>query len=196
MRQRGLALAICALLCGCARPSLLLLPDEHGGQGAVAVLESGGKSRDIVVAEGNSRTRLGRARPVARAVSKKGLTAKENALLAELPPPPASFTLYFLEGTTDLTTESAPQLVALRAEIARRTGAEVQVTGHTDTLGSTEDNDALSRNRADEILGLLASGGIDPTLMTAVGRGERELRELTGDGERNAANRRVEVIVR
>jgi outer membrane protein OmpA-like peptidoglycan-associated protein len=87
-------------------------------------------------------------------------------------------------------------LDALRAEIARRPGAEVDVTGHTDTVGSEEDNDSLSLKRAKEVLGILASEGINSSLMTAVGRGERELREPTADNVDSAFNRRVEVIVR
>jgi outer membrane protein OmpA-like peptidoglycan-associated protein len=117
-------------------------------------------------------------------------------LLSALPPPPRSYTLYFVEGTTDLTPESRPVLDELRAEIARRPGADVEVTGHTDTVGSTEDNDALSQRRAMQILDLLATVGIDRSLMTAVGRGERELRQPTLDNVESALNRRVEVSVR
>jgi outer membrane protein OmpA-like peptidoglycan-associated protein len=196
MYGRGLIACAALLLSGCAGPSLLLLPDEGGGQGAVAVLEARGKSQETLVSQGNSRTRLGRARPVTRAIAARGLRDRERALLDNLPPPPATFTLYFVEGSTRLVPDSRPQLDALRAELAQRTGAEVQVTGHTDTLGATEDNDALSRARAREILDRLAMEGIDPALMTAVGRGERELKEPTEDGVRHAANRRVEVIVR
>ena len=196
MAGRGAILLGAALLSGCAGPSLLLLPDEQGGQGSVAVLEARGRSQETVVSQGNSRTRIGRARPVTRPVAGRGLTSRERALLDNLPPPPVSFTLYFVEGSTRLVPESRPKLDALRTELAQRMGAEVQVTGHTDTLGSIEDNDMLSRARAREILEQLVIEGIDPTVMTAVGRGERELREATGDGVRSAANRRVEVIVR
>ena len=41
-----------------------------------------------------------------------------------------------------------------------------------------------------------ASQGFDRSLMSAVGRGERELKEPTVDNFSSAANRRVEVIVR
>ena len=113
-----------------------------------------------------------------------------------MPPPSKSFTLYFVEGTTDLTPESRPVLDELRAEIGRRPGVDVEVTGHTDTVGSADDNDRLSQRRAEQILDLLATVGIDRTLMTAVGRGERDLREPTMDNVENALNRRVEVLVR
>ena len=117
-------------------------------------------------------------------------------LTGGLPDPAAHFTLYFKEGTTDLTPESEPELQDLMAEITRRMGVEVQVTGHTDTLGADADNDALSLARAQQVRDMLVHKGLDLSTTRAVGRGERELLVPTPDGTREDRNRRVEVIVR
>lgn len=194
MTPRGLAVCLFILLAGCAHSSMVLLPDENGGHGQVAILESGGKPTETIVGEANSRASLGGSRPSIRPLG--ALKPAEAALVGELPPLAKSFTLYFLEGTTNMTPESLPVLEELRAEIARRPGAEVQVTGHTDTVGNDADNDALSQKRAEEILNLLASRGFDRSIMSAVGRGERELKEQTPDNVSSPVNRRVEVIVR
>jgi outer membrane protein OmpA-like peptidoglycan-associated protein len=77
-----------------------------------------------------------------------------------------------------------------------RSGPHVEVTGHTDTVGSEEDNDRLSAERAAQVLNWLVSQGFDRSLMSAVGRGERELKQPTIDNIDMPANRRVEVIVR
>jgi outer membrane protein OmpA-like peptidoglycan-associated protein len=188
--------AACLLLCGCATSSLVLLPDDEGHQGAVAVLEADGKPTEAVIADGNSRTKLGDATPTSQPLGDKGLKAQEAALLTDLPPPAKSFTLYFDQGTVTPTPESQAVLVALRAEIASRSGPQVEVTGHTDSVGSEEDNDRLSIQRAEEVLNWLAGQGFDRSLMSASGRGERELKEPTVDNVSNATNRRVEVIVR
>ena len=195
MSRLGLA-AACLLLGGCATSSLVLLPDDEGHQGSVAVLEADGKPSDAVISQGNSRTKLGDATPATQPLGQNGLKPQEASLLTDLPPPAKSFTMYFDQGTTTLTPESLAVLDQLRTEISARSGVEVQVTGHTDTVGSEEDNDRLSQQRAEEVLGWLASQGIDRNLMTAVGRGERELKEPTVDNFSSAANRRVEVIVR
>jgi len=194
VKLRAVAAAAAVALAGCAHSSMVLLPDEDGGHGKVAILESGGKPTDAIVTEANSRATLGAANPSIRPID--ALKPAEAALVSDLPPPAKSFTLYFPEGTTDITPESAPVLEELRAEIAKRPGAEVQVTGHTDTVGSDADNDALSQKRAEQILNLLASKGFDRSIMSAVGRGERELKQPTADNVSNPANRRVEVIVR
>lgn len=193
--SRWSVLAAGLMLGGCATSSLVLLPDEGGGQGQVAVLEAGGKPTQAVIAQGNSRTALGKAAPATRPLG-KGLKREEAALLSDLPPPAKSFSLYFEPGTTRLVPSSADVLAALRAEIAARSGPEVEVTGHTDTVGSEADNDRLSVARAEEVLNWLAGQGFERSQLSAVGRGEREPRVPTPDNVANAVNRRVEVTVR
>lgn len=195
MRTVRLA-AACLLLGGCATSSLVLLPDDEGQQGAVAVLETNGQPTEAVINQGNSRTKLGEANAASKPLGDKGLKPEEAALLTTLPPPAKSFTLYFDEGTTTPTAESQSILTALRAEIASRSGPQVEVTGHTDTVGSGDDNDRLSQQRAEEVLNWLAGQGIDRSLMLASGRGERDLKEPSIDNFSSATNRRVEVIVR
>lgn len=192
------ALLACAIvaLAGCAHSSVVLLPEEDGGRGEIALRPKDGNGRETLMTDANSRARLGGGQPVIRPLGAKGLSPNEAAVLAALPPPPKSFTLYFQEGTTELVAASAGMLEQIRGEVARRPGAEVQVTGHTDTVGNNADNDALSRKRAQEIVNWLATKGFDRRVMSAVGRGERELKVRTADGVGNAANRRVEVLVR
>ena len=188
--------AACLLLGGCATSSLVLLPDDDGIQGSLAVLEAGGRPAEGIIAQGNSRTKLGDATPASQPLGDKGLNARQAALLGNLPPPARSFLLYFDQGTVTPTPASQAVLAELRAEIASRSGPQVEVTGHTDTVGGEEDNDRLSQQRAEQVLGWLASQGFDRSLLSATGRGERELKEPTVDNVSNAANRRVEVIVR
>ena len=122
MRHLGIA-AACALLGGCASSSsLVLLPDDEGHQGSVAVLEAGGKPSDAVIGQGNTRTKLGDPNTVSQPLGEKGLKADEAALITNLPPPAKSFLLYFDQGTVTLTAQSLTVLDQLRAEIASRSG--------------------------------------------------------------------------
>ena len=195
MRRGGLVVLGGLVLAGCAHSSVVLLPSEDGSQGELAISEPGGASTETVMSQGNTRATLG-SRPTIRPLGASGLTAKEALLLASLPAPPKSFSLYFLEGTTELTAISKGRLDEVRAEVAQRPGAAIQVTGHTDTVGNEADNDALSRRRAEEILSFLESNGFPRSMMNAVGRGERELKVPTEDNVSSPVNRRVEVVVR
>jgi outer membrane protein OmpA-like peptidoglycan-associated protein len=73
---------------------------------------------------------------------------------------------------------------------------EVQVTGHTDRVGSVADNDRLSLQRAEAVRAMLIQRGINSSFLRAVGRGEREPLIPTADQQAEPRNRRVEVIVR
>ena len=181
------------LLSACSTPSVLLLPGEGGkATGALAVLDEDGNDRQVLDKPLSS-VSLGRGQSSVRTVS--GVKPRLGQLINSLPPPEVHVTLYFFENTTTMTPESRPGFDYVR-EYSRRPGAEIQVTGHTDTLGSEEDNDRLSVARATDIMGALIREGIPAEMLSAVGRGERELAEQTGDGVANAANRRVEVIIR
>ena len=190
--KAALIVAAPLALAGCATPSVLLLPDEGGGQGALAVLETRGRPQETVIAEGNRRATLG-SRVSTRAVTPK---AREQELLAGLPAAPTVYTMYYDEGTTRIIPSSRPQLTALVADAARRPGVEVQISGHSDRKGQEDDNDALSLRRAQAVLEQLAEAGIPRDRMIAVGRGERDPRVPTEDGVEEIANRRVEVVVR
>ena len=52
MRAIRLA-AACLLLGGCATSSLVLLPDDEGHQGSIAVLEADGKPTEAVISQRN-----------------------------------------------------------------------------------------------------------------------------------------------
>ena len=193
MRKGGL-LPLLVLVTACAGQQVTLLPGEEGHPtGALAVLDQNGGD-EAVLNKPLASAKLNRGRASLRTLST--VKAADQRVIATLPPPAHSFTIYFFEGTTKMTPESQPILDAIRKEIALRPGAEVQVTGHTDTLGSDDDNDRLSNDRANEILKVLIAAGLPPDVLSAVGRGERDLLVPTADGVANAANRRVEVIVR
>ena len=119
-----------------------------------------------------------------------------EAALAAQPAKPVSFLLYFEEGQTQVASESRATLEVLFAEVAQRRAVEVQITGHTDRIGSVADNDRLSLARAQAVREMLVQLGLRSDFIRAVGRGEREPLVTTPDEQPEPRNRRVEVIVR
>jgi outer membrane protein OmpA-like peptidoglycan-associated protein len=107
-----------------------------------------------------------------------------------------SFTLFFIFGTDTPTPESAQFLGQVSGEVGRRPAAEVIVIGHTDRVGSDQQNDALSLQRAERIRQELVRLGIATDSILTVGRGEREPLVPTEDEVSEPRNRRVEITVR
>lgn len=190
---------ICLLLlltvsCSSTKTLVVLLPDGNNPEDALAV---GQGDQTTILDEPMAAVEVntwGR-------VKKKTMTETEvqeifSEALASQPPETISFLLYFEEGTTIVVPDSRQTLMDLFDEVARRQAVEVQVTGHTDTVGSLLDNDRLSQERAQTIKENLIERGLQASFIRAVGRGERELLIPTPDDVREPRNRRVEVIVR
>ena len=119
-----------------------------------------------------------------------------GSTLDALPGVATSFTLYFVEGKDELTPESQAQLESVFAELKRRPLPDIVVIGHTDTVGSLDFNDKLSRARADRMRELLIERGLPGERIQAAGRGKRELLVPTEDNVSEPKNRRVEINVR
>ena len=171
------------LLAGCAS-SVTLLPGENGAKtGSVVLLDPETGEERAALTDPNAR-----ARTAGRGIGRKTLAAEKvdrryGRLVSDLPLPAATFNLFFREGSTDLQPESEEELKKLFDEIGNRgRGADVQIIGHTDTLGSSDDNDALSVARAREIRDALVVKGLRA--------------DITDDNVRNPRNRRAEVVVR
>jgi OOP family OmpA-OmpF porin len=194
----GLVIAA-AVLAGCASPGtrVVLLPQEDGSASAVVVRAKGGGEQVVSQPYQRATALLGRTEAPTLDQADPAQLREENKQLFELAPPrPQRFDLYFVEGGTELTPESHQALDGVVAAALARSGADITVTGHTDSLGSLQDNDQLALRRAQEIRQLLVQRGFPLERIEAVGRGERELAVMTADDVSEPRNRRVVIVVR
>ena len=74
--------------------------------------------------------------------------------------------------------------------------AKLTVTGHTCDLGTDDENDELSMQRAESVATLLESLGVEHAQMLVRGRGEKEPLERSQLDDARAKNRRVEFVLR
>jgi outer membrane protein OmpA-like peptidoglycan-associated protein len=108
---------------------------------------------------------------------------------------PGRFLVYFDTGEATLGFEGV-RAVAQAAQEYRETGvAQIDVIGHTDTVGSAEYNRELSQRRAEVVADELIRQGVPATDIATVGRGEEDLLVPTADGVSEPRNRRVEIVV-
>jgi OmpA-OmpF porin, OOP family len=193
--QTGFVLSLLLWLGACAPlTKVTLLPQADGSASSVLVKST--KSEQLLNAPyqqaiGQEDKALKAAITTAAEVQKA-----HPQLFAALPNKANKYILNFLPGGTNLTPESEAQLPALLADVTQRSGADLVVTGHTDTTGALAANDELSLKRAKVVAQLLVSKGASESRIEAVGRGKRELLVPTADEVNEPKNRRVEIIVR
>lgn len=192
-----LALVLAAgFVSGCATRSetYAVLPGKDGAADTLTVIPGEGSPIELNTPYAAAVARGKRIEVVAP--DEAGVKRQFAAALAASPPPPASFVLYFLEGSDDLTPESKAEVDKILAELRSRPVADVVAIGHTDRVGKLEDNDTLARKRADKVRSDLILQGVAPENIRAAGRGEREPLVPTPDEVREPRNRRVEILVR
>ena len=109
------------------------------------------------------------------------------------------FDLGFAENASTLTEE---QIVYLQDRIAEdleqgpRPGAQILVLAFADSVGSEEDNLALSERRALAVAEQLKAAGLTIEPSDIGGMGEYEARRVNGDEVEDSKFRRVYVIIR
>jgi outer membrane protein OmpA-like peptidoglycan-associated protein len=194
--MRPLALLPILLLissCSSRQSLFVVLPNPDGSSGAVTI-DDGQKSVELDKAYAAEEVRAGVAKPVT--VDQTEVQEIFGKALSAQPILPSHFVLYFEKDSNTLTPDSQHQYLDVFEDIKRRPVYQIEVIGHTDTLGSLAHNQRLSMKRAEMVRDRLAKDGISPDSISVAGRGQLDPAVKTGDQVAEPQNRRVEITVR
>ncbi|MGR3761650.1 OmpA family protein [Roseobacteraceae bacterium NS-SX3] len=169
------------------------------GDRAVSVLVSrSGNAAYVQIIEVLPPEAMPLAAPSAVAAPAESPAAAENSLAEQLQASGRVILsgLDFGTGAARLAEGSHQSLAELAAFLSGHPDAAILLVGHTDSVGSLEDNIALSRARAAAVRDRLASAhGVEPERVDVAGAGYMAplTTNLTEDGRE--ANRRVEAVL-
>ena len=135
---------------------------------------------------------IARNRVILEELKKYDLEARETArgVVINLPD------VLFEFNRADLTPGSQTKIRDI-AKVLSNEGREkpVAVEGHTDSVGSEEYNQRLSKRRAESVANALLDGGVREKLIRTIGFGERYPVAPNYHSAGRAKNRRVEIVV-
>lgn len=80
--------------------------------------------------------------------------------------------IFFDTGKADLRKESKSELERIFKFLKEKSGIKVEIAGHTDNVGTDENNKILSENRAQSVVDYLIKAGISSERLQARGYGE------------------------
>ena len=126
---------------------------------------------------------------------KKGILTSELQMKFE---PAKSWTLYdvlFDFSKATLRPESYKELDVLVDILNHKKNLVIEIAGHTDNVGSPEDNKNLSFSRSQAVRKYLIEKGIDPKRLVAKGYGDTRPIAHNNTQEGRQLNRRTEVVV-
>jgi outer membrane protein OmpA-like peptidoglycan-associated protein len=98
----------------------------------------------------------------------------------------------FATNKSNITPESEVVLAGALKTLQTYPEIYVEISGHTDNVGSNNSNKKLSQRRADSVRGWLVSKGILGDRITAVGYGEESPRVANDTEDNRRLNRRIE----
>ena len=100
--------------------------------------------------------------------------------------------IFFEFGKATLKEESYPELNRVVKLLTENSGMQIEISGHTDNVGSDEDNLKLSQGRAQSVVDYLLENGVKKNQLIAKGYGESAPIAAADTDEGRALNRRVE----
>lgn len=103
--------------------------------------------------------------------------------------------IYYKTSRAELEATSLSILDAFALYLKRHPTMEIEIAGHTDNIGDDKSNQALSAERAFEVLNYLAQKGVDSARLKHAGYGESKPIGNNSTPEGRALNRRTEFTI-
>jgi outer membrane protein OmpA-like peptidoglycan-associated protein len=101
----------------------------------------------------------------------------------------------FDTGSSALKPGAREMLAKISGIVLAHPGLNLQIEGHTDSVGSDDFNQQLSERRADTVRDFLAEQGVPGSAITATGFGKTQPAASNDTPEGRQRNRRVEIVV-
>ena len=108
----------------------------------------------------------------------------------------STYVVYFDFDKSNVRSSEQETLQRVAEKIRQYNPVQITVTGHADSSGAADYNQALSRKRADSVVQALETRGIRSEVLDEEARGESNLAVETGDGVKLQSNRRVVIDFR
>ena len=197
------------LLLGCSRSVKPKTPTT-----TVVLVKNGKKHNAVVVSTDKGKVKLDKVRKFVELKSKNSLPSRPKMMsekifkqrfsdISSIPnPKPLQYFFYLKKDKNELTQSSKKLIGKVVESIIDNAPCVVDFIGHTDTVGTKEDNIEKSKKEAlyvesifkEEILKALI--GVADITLTTKGYGEEDLLVSTADNVYEAKNRNVEIFIK
>ena len=103
--------------------------------------------------------------------------------------------LNFQSGKYDIEKQYFEELNNLVLLLTENRGINIEIAGHTDSIGNEMANQILSENRAKSVKSFLVKNNINHNRISCVGYGEKQPIENNSSFENRKKNRRIEIRI-
>ena len=158
-----------------------------GGTGDMAALLAERESWGVKPSQSSTSTSTAAAAPAAgtTAASRRSCSDELSRLASERK-------IFFGSSSAKLQSKSNKMLEQIAETIKSCGDVIILIEGHTDSIGTTGANQALSEARAKAVLEYLAAAGVERSRLKAIGHGESKPIASNATSKDRALNRRIE----
>jgi len=103
--------------------------------------------------------------------------------------------LNFISGKYNIEKQYFEELNNLVLLLTENTDINIEIAGHTDSIGNEVANQILSENRAKSVKSYLVKNNINLNRISCVGYGEKQPIENNSSAENRKKNRRIEIRI-
>jgi len=103
--------------------------------------------------------------------------------------------VFYATDSYELVDKSVVELEKLLEFLTKNPTVSIEISGHTDNVGTSEYNKILSENRAKSVYNFLVEKGIDKKRLTYIGYGEEKPIAVNDTDEGKSQNRRTEIKI-
>ncbi|MFO7658714.1 MAG: OmpA family protein [Bacteroidales bacterium] len=121
----------------------------------------------------------------------------DTQIVSEIVKIPENLVVYFAFDKSELNNESESNeyLDKSRKYLEQNLQARINITGHTDAVGTNEYNQALGYRRAESMQRFFKSSGVPANKITIESKGEKDPAEDNNTEAGRAKNRRAEITI-
>ena len=190
-------IAVCLSACAAKQNAIVvLLPEPEDGTVGRASVENKAGVVDLAAGRDATRVKVDHRPATVNTMSEADVQRLFGDALAALPPPSRRFVLNFRFESDTLTDEARAMMPQILRVVRAMPSASIVVTGHTDTMGTSQANYELGLKRATMVRTLLIGAGLDATQIEVSSLGESDLLVRTPNETAEPRNRRVDITVR
>lgn len=122
----------------------------------------------------------------------------EPELAEEIVPPPENLIIHFAFDRSDFKPleETSRFLSECKAYLEKEAGAMLDITGHTDAIGTASYNQALGMRRAESVKSFFVGQGIPAEIIESSSLGESSPADDNATTQGRAKNRRTEILIK
>ncbi|HHC11387.1 MAG TPA: OmpA family protein [Campylobacterales bacterium] len=195
MRLFNIITILSIFFVGCSKTTIVL-GDNGKAHNAIIVSTDKGSVRLDKVGSFVDLSSKDKAPSKIKKMSKEEMQKRFQDVIASVPTKPLSYMLYFKSNSLDLTEKSKKILNIALKSIQNRSPCMVDIIGHTDTMGSNEQNIKVSLKRAKYISSIIKKMNIKVEDLSTKGYGEEDLLVKTADNIAQEKNRAVEIFIK